>query len=807
MRPAAAALGLAFLMIVVAFAVPARPAQGADAGMYGGNLRMAILAAPSWNPLSTNPSEAAVHNLVWDTLARPDPATGEPKPWAAQSWSYDSATETVTVTPRAGLTWSSGTAITAGDLATTFRQYGFTVSTSGSNIVFDFSAGGAGRFYSEALYGWIAWNSAQARMYSGLFYPSATNTSVLLAHPTYWAGRAYLNSVSLVATTLDNAACRLLKSHTTGFPYGVDFIGFPLLPNDLSDERSCSQYGGFRDSLNNPVNKSLVNPNGSRSEPFVSAVHHPGPRYMYYWMNLSPTGALADVNLRRALYLFVNKQLAGQIEPSSTPTHSLINRQEAFWYFTGTCPGGESCEVVRDAGFTTIRDPGGTPRQDTNPYPAVQALDMAGYLDRNADGWRETPTGAPLTLNVGVVGFNVDPRKTTIVGAYVDVIGRQGVRANLLTYASWADLRTAEATRAVDIALDSADAATSNPRYMETFAPLLAAGGLSDPDARNVTTHLNLGKNATTLAERVLHYNHVTFYNSKCACVLPVLHYETLEAYDRDAFVGWVDGFGGVNSAWSFAALMLPQLGPLTVALSALTHTVSSGGQTQVQVTVTDMNDAPVLNATVAFTATAGSFSPSGGLTDANGRFRSDWTAPAAGGNLDATVTATVTKTQYSGATASTAIAVHPVYRPLDVAVSVGGASIEAPNSTTVEVLVTSGGLPVADANVSLSLSLPGGVLGAYSGTTAAGVGTFSTTFTASPSIRSIYRIDVTVQKTGYAPGSDTISVLVSPKKNVATDFQSVNVVQNVPGFEALVFIGALGAAVAIVRWRQRREG
>jgi hypothetical protein len=345
---------------------------------------------------------------------------------------------------------------------------------------------------------------------------------------------------------------------------------------------------------------------------------------------------------------------------------------------------------------------------------------------------------------------------------------------------------------------------------METFAPLLAAGGLSDPDARNVITHLNLGKNATTLAERVLHYNHVTFYNSQCACVLPVLHYETLEAYDRDAFVGWADGYGGVNSAWSFAGLMLPQLGPLTVSLTAVSHTVSSGGRTQVQVTVTDMNDVAVLTATVSLSATAGTFTPGGGLTDANGRFRTNWTAPSAGGNLDATVTATVTKTQYSGAAASTTITVHPLYRPLDVAVSVGATSIEAPNSTTVQVLVTSGGLPVPDANVSLSLSLPGGVLGTYSGTTAAtgtGLGTFSTTFTASPSIRSIYRIDVAVSKAGYAPGSGTISVLVSPKKNVATDFQSVNVVQNVPGFEALVFIGALGAAVAIVRWRQRREG
>src|SRR3972149_1331166 len=84
MRPAVAALGLALLMVAVAFALPEGSARAADlTGKYGGDLHMALLAAPSWNPLSTNPADANAHNLVWDTLARPDPTTGAPGPWAA----------------------------------------------------------------------------------------------------------------------------------------------------------------------------------------------------------------------------------------------------------------------------------------------------------------------------------------------------------------------------------------------------------------------------------------------------------------------------------------------------------------------------------------------------------------------------------------------------------------------------------------------------------------------------------------------------------------------------------------------------
>src|SRR5207245_10895814 len=100
----------------------------------------------------------------------------------------------------------------------------------------------------------------------------------------------------------EEGGCRHLKNRAVPAVAGtVDFIGFTLLPNDLTDERACTSYGGFRDALGNPLNKSPVNANASRAEPSVSAVHHPGPRFMYYWLTVAGGGAVGDANSPRPL--------------------------------------------------------------------------------------------------------------------------------------------------------------------------------------------------------------------------------------------------------------------------------------------------------------------------------------------------------------------------------------------------------------------------------------------------------------------------------------------------------------------------
>ncbi len=139
-----------------------------------------------------------------------------------------------------------------------------------------------------------------------------------------------------------------------------------------------------------------------------------------------------------------------------------------------------------------------------------------------------------------------------------------------------------------------------------------------------------------------------------------------------------------------------------------------------------------------------------------------------------------------------TGLTAHAPFRPMDVTVTLGSSVLGAGNTTSVQVYVTTaGGAPVDTADVSLTVSLPGGRLVASSGRTN-GAGLFTTTFSAYPSVRSIYRIDVA-------------SVIVTPAPNQPSDYPHVST--TIPGFEALAVIGAIGAAVAVLRWRSRREG
>ena len=63
-------------------------------------------------------------------------------------------------------------------------------------------------------------------------------------------------------------------------------------------------------------------------------------------------------------------------------------------------------------------------------------LDTFGYLDRNGDGWRETPDGAPLELEIASSQTQLDRRQNELWKRYLDRIGIR-VRFNV---AQWPEL-------------------------------------------------------------------------------------------------------------------------------------------------------------------------------------------------------------------------------------------------------------------------------------------------------------------------------------------------------------------------------
>jgi ABC-type transport system substrate-binding protein len=60
---------------------------------------------------------------------------------------------------------------------------------------------------------------------------------------------------------------------------------------------------------------------------------------------------------------------------------------------------------------------------DHDPARAKALLDLYGYLDRDGDGWREQPDGAPLLLQIAASATQLDRRQNELWRRYLGAIG------------------------------------------------------------------------------------------------------------------------------------------------------------------------------------------------------------------------------------------------------------------------------------------------------------------------------------------------------------------------------------------------
>src|SRR5436309_8609816 len=116
-----AILGLA-LLLLLSPAVPAKATNGDSSGLYGGNRRVAVRGPISLNPFTATDADSwKVIPLVYDSLARIDPATLTPTPWAAASWTISGTTLSATL--RSDLKFHDGTAVRGADVVYSYNQY------------------------------------------------------------------------------------------------------------------------------------------------------------------------------------------------------------------------------------------------------------------------------------------------------------------------------------------------------------------------------------------------------------------------------------------------------------------------------------------------------------------------------------------------------------------------------------------------------------------------------------------------------------------------------------------------------------
>jgi len=81
----AAILGIAVLLLLSG-AGSVRATHGDLSGLYGGTLRVAVQGTLNLNPFTATDADSwKVIPLVYDSLARIDPVTLVPTPWAAES--------------------------------------------------------------------------------------------------------------------------------------------------------------------------------------------------------------------------------------------------------------------------------------------------------------------------------------------------------------------------------------------------------------------------------------------------------------------------------------------------------------------------------------------------------------------------------------------------------------------------------------------------------------------------------------------------------------------------------------------------
>ena len=784
---------LALAAVALALLVSAVPAGGLPlGGMYGGELRVALSAQPSLDPVQFE-ANRMVQGLAYDSLTRLD-AEQLPTAGLAQSWIPGPGT--ISLDLRAA-TWTDGTAITAQDVAWSFERHLAGGSASGltatavdaDTVLFTFTSGG-GEFLGNAALLPVAWKSGSDVPTSNGPFVLASQTAAatdLEANDRHWGGRPYVDRVSFRhpftlarnpdgTTRADDAACALLKGQ-------VHLIGWPTSQNDLTTERDCTAgFGGWSDG----TNRTLLNPNATKTMPHSAVAEDPGLRFLYLGMN-TQRPPLTQPVLRQALSRAIDRDLiagtfAQAIEPKTEIADSVVTRANEAWA-NGTVPR-----------YRVDRVPAGTA---VNPsLEKVNAfLDEAGYLDTDGDGYRQDPSGAPFSFTLLTLDQATDAR----VAKYLDMITKlQSIGMNVTQREmAPANLTAAVAAGAFDLYVDVLEVG-GEPSFL--FERFHSAGSrnlvrLASPE---LDALLEAARDAIDSSARHRAVVDALGWIAVNAPLAPIVHQRAVFSYDRLAFEGYVHMLGGIANFWTFLSVHVTQRGPLSVRVDAVQTTLRSGGQTTVVVRVVDSRDDPVEGVDLEFSGEG--LSDAAGVTDAQGEFDLTFAAPDVSAPREYPIAVDAAKAGYVGASGGRTIVVNPRVMTFSVSVSRGDVQMPSGNTTTVRVVVYDETIaaPAAGRNVTLALEPgdAGGTLAAVSGVTDA-TGEFETTFTASVAAATRFLITASVSVPGYEDARATTAIEVAGRGGTPPATPALDTVSMV--------VVVAGLAAVFGAWQRRK--
>ena len=750
----------AFVVLALLAAVPSAAQNLPPGGRFGGDLRVALPAAPDLDPAQF-PSNRLVQGVAYAALVRLGPDE-IPVASLASRWIHDSVARTVTFDLRAA-NWSDGTPIDAQDVAWSFSKHvgnglvlGLAVvAVDADTVRFTFTSGG-GDFLENAATLPIAWKDGSniATMSGPYAWPtSSTGALELTANGHHVGGRPYFDRLAFRfphtlamnpngTTRADDAACALMLR-------GVDVIGWPVSTSELNAERDCvAGFGGFADG-----NKNHTLSEPDRSIPHLGAIETPGLRFLFLGMN-AQRAPLTDPVFRQALSRAVDRDLiagtyGGAIEAKTDIADSPVSPANEAW-FNASVPRYRVPRVT--SGSTAA-----TTLAAVNEY-----LDAAGYMDRDSDGWRDDLGGLPFAFTL----LTVDLANDTAIAKYLDLITKfQAIGINVVQEEHTpADLRTIVASDAFDLYVDITEARGEPSFLFDMFHSTGIANNvnLNSPELDAILETTRDAIDPAVRRQAVLDAQGWIGVNAPLA---PIVHFRSVNALDREAFEGWSPALGGVVNYWSLTGAHVTQRGPLSVTIEALDDGLRSRERTTIVVTARDEAGDPVPS--VSLWLEDPGLADHSGLTDSAGQFRTTFTAPEEVSDRDVVLTAEASKAGYVGATASTTVTVHSSPREFTISLAKGATTMDSGNETFVRVVVRdrSNASLVAGAAVSFSVS-PAGIGGSVdvpNGTTDA-LGTYEARFRGDTLSLARFLITATVSLAGYADATEATSIEVFPR-------------------------------------------
>jgi hypothetical protein len=186
---------------------------------------------------------------------------------------------------------------------------------------------------------------------------------------------------------------------------------------------------------------------------------------------------------------------------------------------------------------------------------------------------------------------------------------------------------------------------------------------------------------------------------------------------------------------------------------------VSEGNTTVTAFVTCDTEPIPNANVTVS-SNNVGNFTSITGITDSNGLANFLFTGPQTASPLNATITATATKSHYVDGAGQTMVSIIP--KVLTVYLTAQNYTTISEANASITVHVTYNVAPVQDVNITVA-SGNGGNFSQPTGTTDADG--FATFFFAAPQVNEPTGITLTAEcsKTGYAAGKDSLTLTVNP--------------------------------------------